>query len=150
MNTSNSIPPAVCLAFDCIARARKSAPKTGAGYHFDRSDYSDQIDRSPGEKVIYHNQDGERCTQATAAKILGLSESGTWYLFNKHKSDYKYIYANHGLTGDGTVYKDPNGNLSTPAEIAKYYKTTQQAVRRYFKKAGKDYKKANADLLARS
>lgn len=147
MNTSNSIPPAVCLAFDCIARSREDTPRTGGSYYFERSNYSDQINKEPEERIVYHDLNGEKCTQVVAARILGLSDSGARYLFKKHKCDYEYIYANYGTSMDNIAYKDINGSSSNPSQIANYYKTTRQAVRRCFKVAGFDYKKAHSHLL---
>lgn len=146
---SKPLPPAVTLAFDCLARIRKDEPKIAGGYLFPRSEYSEQVERKAEDKVVYHTPEGVRCTQSACAAIMGLSESGAYYLFNRYKSDYKYIYENHGATADFTKYKNDNGEIVSHMALAIYFQTTQQAIRHYYRKAGGDYKIANAALKNR-
>lgn len=145
----NNLPPAVQFALACRIRKEKGEPQVKGSYSFEKSDYSQQLEKTRGPINKYTTPEGVKCTLEECCAHLGLSQSRTSVLFSQYHSDYEFIYSNYGKARTQMDFKTRNGKKTSAAILAKYFGVTPSTVARAYKKAGNDYRKANADLMER-
>lgn len=145
-------PMAINLAQSCIDRINAGEPKTKAGYHFDKSDYSYEQENGQHHlaKNIYRLATGEICTLAEAAAQLQISESRTTDLFTRYCNRWSIVHKNHGINATGNKFKTTDGKPTTLKDLAKQYGYSEGSISRYFSAAGGDYIAANKNLKAMS
>lgn len=144
----DSQPMAVNLAQYCLTRLAAGEPETKAGYKFDKSEYSYELEnqRHHLAKNIYRTATGEICTLTEAATQLQLSETRTTELFTRYCNRWSIVYKNHGVNGVGNKFKTADGAPSTLKDLSEIYGYSEASISRHFSKANGDYIKANKKL----
>ena len=144
----NTQPMAVSFAQACLSRLAAGEPETKAGYKFDKSEYSYELENARHHlaKNIYRTATGEVCTLTEAATQLQLSETRTTELFSRYCNRWSIVYKNHGINGVGNKFKTADGIPSTLKDLSEIYGYSEASISRHFSKVDGDYIKANKIL----